>query len=142
MNAEPRQFLDTNVLVYVWDSSDPMKEARAQRLVDELGPAGRIVVSIQVLQELYVTLARKLAPPHAAVDASTVVQQVSGYRTHCPTPDDVNAAIDLSITSHISFWDAMLVRSASRLNCDVLWTEDLTHGQNIAGVEIRNPFQS
>jgi predicted nucleic acid-binding protein len=140
MNAEPRDFVDTNVLVYMYDSVDAAKRQRATRLISELGETGRLTLSTQVLQELYITLSRKLTPSLDVDTASGIVGWVAGYRTHCPSPADVLAAIDLSVQSRISFWDAMLVRSASRMGCNVLWTEDLTHGQVIADVEVRNPF--
>jgi len=42
--------------------------------------------------------------------------------------------------AQLSFWDAMVAHAASELGCDVLWTEDLNHGQVIRNVQIRNPF--
>jgi predicted nucleic acid-binding protein len=51
------------------------------------------------------------------------------------------AAAAIADESRISVWDAMIIRSASRMQCPVLWTEDLNNGQVIAGVEIRNPFR-
>lgn len=62
-----------------------------------------------------------------------------------PRAPDVVAAAHLSQAHHsqahqLSSWDAMIVRSATALGCRVLWSEDLTHGQRIGDVEIRNPF--
>jgi predicted nucleic acid-binding protein len=34
----------------------------------------------------------------------------------------------------------MILQSARSLGCEVLWTEDLSHGQTYAGVTVRNPF--
>lgn len=50
------------------------------------------------------------------------------------------AATAISEDHHLSFWDAMIIRSASEIGCPILWTEDLSHGQVISGVEIVNPF--
>ena len=140
MNAGSRQFIDTNVVVYVYDTDDAVKRQRARALISELGAARRAALSIQVLQETYAALTRKRVPPLPADVALVAIRRLSAFATHRPHGADVVDAAELSIGSRISFWDGMLVTSASRMGCDVLWTEDLTHGQVIAGVEIRNPF--
>jgi predicted nucleic acid-binding protein len=62
----------------------------------------------------------------------------------CPIPpplaDDVAAAAEISSRHQLSFWDAMIVRSAAEVGCHTLWTEDLNDGQQIEAVRIRNPF--
>ena len=140
MSAEPRQFVDTNVVVYMYDDREPIKQERARALVRDLSSTGKAAVSIQVLQEFYMTVTRRLVPPLSPDAAFRALTSMAAFRTHSPAVSDVTAAVDLSITRRISFWDAMLVRSASQLECKVLWTEDLSSGQTIAGVEIRNPF--
>ena len=52
-------FVDTNVIVYAFDTEDPVKHAKAQKIVSDLTEAGELVVSTQILQELYVTLHRR-----------------------------------------------------------------------------------
>lgn len=59
---------------------------------------------------------------------------------HTLGPTDVIAASMVAEENRISFWDAMIVRSAAELGCTTVWTEDLNHGQEIAGVRIANPF--
>ena len=58
----------------------------------------------------------------------------------CPTAEDVLAAIRLHAQARIGFWDAMIVLAAAESGCDVLWTEDLTDGQRLRDVQVRNPF--
>lgn len=65
---------------------------------------------------------------------------ISRWPVHAPRPADVLAATVVSEEHRISFWDAMIVRSAAALGCARLWTEDLRHGQRIAGVVIADPF--
>ena len=67
-----------------------------------------------------------------SVSSSTSVQVI--------TPDRILEAIDCSILNQISFWDALLIASASAANCGELWTEDLNPNQTISGVRIVNPF--
>ncbi|HEY8020821.1 MAG TPA: PIN domain-containing protein, partial [Thermoanaerobaculia bacterium] len=56
-----RVFLDTNIFVYLYDSDQPDKQARARTLVERFGLSGEIVISTQVLQEFYATVTRKFA---------------------------------------------------------------------------------
>lgn len=68
------------------------------------------------------------------------VRVLSRWPTHAPAAHDVTAAAVLAHDAQLSFWDAMIIRSATELGCAVLWSEDLNVGQRIAGVEVRDPF--
>lgn len=61
-------FVDSPVFVYARDSSEPDKQPRAAEWLDRLWRDRRGRISIQVLQELYQTLIRKLDP---GLDADT-----------------------------------------------------------------------
>ena len=137
MSAKP--FLDTNILVYAHDTTAGEKHARARDLTARLWREGGGCLSIQVLQELYVTLVRKVEnmTPEAARD---LVESYTHWRLHRPTRRDVVAAIDLHQRQQVSFWDAMVVHSAATLGCQQLYSEDLNAGQNLAGVIVVNPF--
>jgi len=97
-------------------------------------------LSVQVLQEFYVTVTRKLKRPLALENAHRIVASLSHWQVHAPQAADVLAAIDLHATAQLSFWDSMIITSAAQLNCRVLLSEDLSAGQEIAGVTIVNPF--
>jgi predicted nucleic acid-binding protein len=98
-------------------------------------------LSIQVLQEFYITVTRKVASPYSAREAANIVEELSTWSVHAPAVSDILAAIELQIRYQLSFWDAMILQSATVLSCGVLWTEDLSHGQMINQTTIRNPFQ-
>lgn len=134
------EFVDTNVLVYAYDPSAGERHDRAFALVSTLGRERRGALSIQVLQEFYVTVTRKLAVTVGPEEALTSLAVLSRWQAHSPLPQDVLFAARLAAESQMSFWDAMIVRSAQSLGCSKLWTEDLNHGQRIGGVEIVNPF--
>ena len=141
MSAEPqREFVDANVLVYAFDQSAGQKQQDAHTLLKRLWENNVGCVSIQVLQEFFVTVTRKVPRPLPADDAKTRLREFSAWRVFSPTSDDVLAAIDLQVHAKIGFWDAMIVVAAAESGCDVLWTEDLGDGQLIRGVRIRNPF--
>ena len=125
MSADGRAFVDTNVLVYAHDTSAGAKRSAAAVLVAELWESGHGCVSIQVLQELFVTLTRRLPRPLDAHPAKDAVEGFARWTVHAPGAEDVLAAIDLHERHRMSFWDAMIVRSAAALGCETLLSEDL-----------------
>jgi predicted nucleic acid-binding protein len=131
-------FLDTNVLGYTDDQRAPGKQEQALALVERLRREGTAVVSTQVLQEYFVTATRKLGVP---VDAARrKVEIFSRMDLVVVGQEDILAAIDLHAAHQTSFWDALLLRAASRSGCSVLYTEDLQHGQRFGDLEVINPF--
>jgi predicted nucleic acid-binding protein len=141
MSAEPaRQFVDTNVLVYAHDVTAGDKHARAKQLVADLWATGNGCLSIQVLQEFYVTVTRKVPRPLDPDIARQHVEDLGQWLVHSPTFGDVVEAIQLHQRAQLSLWDAMVLTSARKLNCGVLWSEDLSEGQSVAGVTVRSPF--
>jgi len=135
-----RSFFDTNVLVYADDKAAPAKQRRALELVAEHRRAGTGVVSLQVLQEYFVTVTRKLQ-----VDARIArrkVELLAEFDVAAPELADILAAIDLHRLHSLSFWDALVVRSAKQAGCSVLLTEDFQHRREIEGLRIVNPFVS
>lgn len=142
MNAEIAEFCDTNVIVYAYDVTAGQKRLQAKRLLDRLWDTGTGVVSVQILQELFVTLIRKTLPPLPATTARSIVRDLASWRVIEPTRHDVLEAIDGSLRWNSSFWDAMLLVAAKKAGAGVLWSEDLGDGQAFDGVVVRNPFQT
>jgi predicted nucleic acid-binding protein len=138
--AELAQFLDSNVLVYAFDHAAGQKSTLARRRVVDLWQRGAGCLSIQVLQEFFVSVTAKISKPLSVPQASREISYLSHWRVHRPGPGDVISAIDLHQRLRVSFWDAMILQSARSLGCEILWTEDLSHGQTYAGVTVRNPF--
>lgn len=134
------EFVDTNVLLYAYDPAAGERHGVAGALVDRLWRERRGALSVQVLQEFYVNATRKAAKTIDPTIAVERLKSLARWRVHSPLPDDVIAAADLSSRHQLSFWDAMIVRSAAELRCETLWTEDLHDGQVIEGVRPANPF--
>jgi len=133
-----RSFLDTNVLVYADDSATPAKQQRAIELVAEHRRTRTGVVSLQVLQEYFVTVTRKLSLD--ARIARRKVELLSELDVAAPDLSDILAAIDLHRLHTINFWDALIVRAAKQTGCSVLLSEDMQGHREIEGVRIVNPF--
>ena len=141
MSAEPaRAFVDANVLVYAYDQSAGRKKVVAEQLLGELWASGTGRLSVQVLQEFFVTVTRKVPVPLSSADAAERVRELTAWTVFSPGAGDVLAAIDLHRAADLSFWDAMVVHAAAESGCEILWTEDLAAGRVIRGVRVRNPF--
>jgi len=135
-----RSFLDTNVLVYADDSAAPAKQQRAIELVSDHRRARTGVVSLQVLQEYFVTVTRKLHLD--ARIARRKVELVAEFDVAAPDVGDILAAIDLHRLHGINFWDALIIRSAKQAGCSVLLSEDMQGHREIEGVRVVNPFSA
>lgn len=134
------EFVDSNVLLYAYDESAGVRREQAETLLIRLATARQGAVSIQVFQEFYVNATRKLERPMPRSEAREVLRSLSRWSVHSPVAADVLAATVIGEENTISFWDAMIVRSAAQLGCSTLWSEDLNDGQTISGVLVRNPF--
>ncbi|MCO5193160.1 MAG: PIN domain-containing protein [Anaerolineae bacterium] len=137
-----RQFVDTNILVYAHDAAAGEKHHKARQLLVDLWQSRLGCVSVQVLQEFYLTVTREVANPLKSEEAAAIIRDLSTWRVHSPQADDILAAIALQTRYQLSFWDAMILHSANALACELLWTEDLHHGQRVNATLIRNPFQN
>lgn len=136
-----RSFLDTNVLVYLFDRSDPAKQARAREVVREgAGGDEDYVVSTQVLLEFYAVVTSKLEPPLAHDTAVRVVERLSALPVVAPSPGMVVEAMQFAHEHVLSIWDALIVRAARAAICDRILTEDLADGSVLGGVRVENPF--
>lgn len=131
-------FLDTNVLAYQFDGSEPAKQERARGLL--AGGGHDFQISTQVLLELYQVLTRKLRPPLPAPAARRVIERLSALPVVPADADLVNAAVRTSQEHQVSIWDAMIIEAARAAGCPTVWSEDLAHGSTLRGVRIENPF--
>jgi predicted nucleic acid-binding protein len=134
-----RSFFDTNVLVYADDKAAPAKQRRALDLIAEHRRARTGVVSLQVLQEYFVTVTRNLHLDPGI--ARRKVELIAEFDVASPEVADILAAIDLHRLHGVSFWDALILRAAKQAGCSILLSEDMQGNREIDGVQIVNPFQ-
>ena len=137
-----RAFFDTNVLVYLFDADAPTKQNRARLLLEEEANAGRVAFSTQVLQEFYVTVTRKLAVPLDSSQAERAVRDLSRFPVVPVDTPLILAGIAATRRFGFSFWDALIVQAALQAGAEVLYSEDLQHGQRIEGMRVENPFRA
>jgi predicted nucleic acid-binding protein len=132
-------FVDTNILVYAHDIKAGEKHETAKRIVFELRQTRLGVVSMQVLQEFYSTVTRKLPKPLPKADARAIVED---FALWCipTTPEEIKQAFRIEDEAKIGFWDALIIAAAIKSGAKRILSEDLNHGQMIAGIQIENPF--
>ena len=140
VNPAIDHFVDTNILVYAYDLSAGHKHTIAVQLMEGWWENGNGCLSIQVLQEFFVCVTRKIALPLDHQTARQIVADLVHWRLHSPEASDLLQAIDFQHSYHLSFWDAMVLQSAARLGCQRLLSEDLNHGQIYGVVQVINPF--
>ena len=137
--ASNKTFVDTNVLIYAHDVDAKAKHEVAKSVLRELWSGRSGVLSMQVLQEFYVNVTRKIASP-LPKDAARLV--VNSYSIWCmeTTPAEIAAAFRIEDEARIGFWDALIVASAAKAGTVRILSEDLNAQQMIGGIRIENPF--
>jgi predicted nucleic acid-binding protein len=137
MNVEV--FVDTNILVYAHDRKQGYKQESAKRILRDLAERRCGAVSLQVLQEFYSTVTRKLAVPLPKPEARAIVEDFSHWCI-ATAPQEIKLAFQIEDEAKIRFWDALIVAAAVKCGAKRILSEDLNSGQTIAGVRIENPF--
>jgi len=135
-----RVFVDTNVLLYARDASEPEMLPQARAWVDALWKQRQARLSYQVLDEYYVGLTRKLDP---GLDRETAQADVRDLMAWRPVGIDAMVLEDawrLEDRYGLHFWDAQIVATARAAGCRDLLTEDFQAGQDLAGVTVVSPF--
>ncbi|MEN8254436.1 MAG: PIN domain-containing protein [Verrucomicrobiota bacterium] len=131
-------FIDTNILVYSFDNTDPEKHVLAKRRLDELWENQQpIALSIQVLQEFYVTMIRKGGDPSFFRE---VVEHYMRRRIIENTCGLMQLAMDVHHRYGTSFYDASIIAAAQMSGARELWSEDFNTGQDYGGVVAVNPL--
>ena len=135
-------FVDTNVLVYRHDSSEPAKQSRANDWIAFLARRRLARISFQVLQELYATLTRKQDPGFNTQEAREIVLDLAVWQPIAINFDILERSWLVQQRYSISWWDSLIVAAAQSCECPVLLTEDLKHGQRFGAVQVISPFAS
>lgn len=138
--TEGKTFLDTNVILYAFDTDSPLKHAMARGIVEELWKNGNGVVSTQVMQEFLVNVTGKISRPLHRDVAKDIVADFLKWKVVVNDGRSILSAIDIQGKCGYSFWDALIIQSALEAGAKWLLSEDLKDGQRIGDVTIRNPF--
>lgn len=131
-------FLDTNVLIYaaLGRGQQEKKRATAADLIRKT----KFGLSAQALQEFYTVVIRKPDRPLTPVKAMEWIEAFEQQPWVSTDPSLVKTAIEISQRFRLDYWDSAILAAAERLGAEIVYTEDLNHGQSYGSVRVINPF--
>jgi predicted nucleic acid-binding protein len=135
-----RFFVDTNLLVYAYDSSAGKKWKTSLEVLSLLWIHRTGVLSTQVIQELFVSLTQKVKNPILPRAAKEIISDLLRWPLVVNDGGNILRAVDLQIKYHFSFWDSLILQAAITSKSEFLLSEDFQDGQVIESVTILNPF--
>ncbi len=135
-----RAFIDTNILVYAYDSHEPQKQERAQAILRTGIETETAVLSAQVLSEFFTVVTRRIPNPlsiQEAEDALNLISVLPVIEIDLPL---VRRAVGIHSDYGITYWDSLIVAGAERAECVQIFSEDFNAGQSYHGILVANPF--
>lgn len=137
-----KSFIDTNILVYAYNVDEGEKHAQASALIKKLWDQQMGVLSLQVLQEFYVTVTQKIEKPISPSEATKIVKDyAAAWEIVEPTVQTLLAALEAKDRYQLHFWDAMIFAAAKEAGVTAVYTEDFQHGRVIEGIRFISPFR-
>jgi predicted nucleic acid-binding protein len=134
------RFLDTNILLYSV-SRDPVEAPKRDRAIALIDGGGN-ALSVQVLQEFYVQATRPTRPDALPHDiAAGLIRTWLRFKVQDLSVPIMIGTLEIKVAHRLSYWDSAIVAAARALGCPELYSEDMTHGREIEGVMIINPFR-
>ena len=136
-----RFFFDTNIVVYCFDTLEPRKQTRAKDLLAHALNSKLGIVSYQVVQEFcnVACKSRRLQLPQERILAyvNLVLQPMNQISS---SPELIGSALKLRSEHSFSFYDSLIIASATQAKCQILYSEDMQHLQRVGSLQIVNPF--
>jgi predicted nucleic acid-binding protein len=138
-----RILVDTNILLYAYDRSEPTKQPKALAVLDGLASNGLGVLTSQILAEFFVNAIRKLRPPLTIEEAYGCIENyLLSWETRDITGAIVLEAVRGVRTHRMAYWDAQVWASARMSQIPVVFSEDFGDEAVVEGVRFINPFGS
>jgi len=139
--TKDRYFIDTNIIVYMFDKDHPQKRETAIRIVKEALESGKGVISYQVIQEFCNVALKKFKVPMTPSDCNSFI---TGYLfplcSVFPGIELFSSALEISESTQYSFYDSLILSSSLFSGCGTVFTEDMQHNQIVRNMKIVNPF--
>jgi predicted nucleic acid-binding protein len=133
-------FVDSNILIYSQDATDPLKQAQAQGWLEHLWRTRTGRISFQVLREAYVNLTRNVSNPLPVARSRDLVRLFLEWHPRPEDPRFFEIAWNIETRFQLSWWDSMIVAAAQLSECRYLITEDLQAGMHLNDLMVINPF--
>jgi len=134
-------FVDTNVLVYLRDAANVVKQGIAQQWFESLWREQTGRTSMQVLNEYYVRATRTVKQLRSPDEAWDDVQTLLAWDPQVIDAELLQAGRDVQQRYRLSWWDSLIVGAAQLQQCPVLLTEDMQDGMMFGTVTVQNPFR-
>lgn len=136
-----RFFLDTNIFVYSFDRDAAEKARHASQLIRQAVSTRKGIVSYQVAQEFFNVSLRRFRQPMTVAEAEQYLAIVFRplMAVHS-SPALLGEALRLNARHHLNWYDALIVAAAIEGKCEILYSEDLHHGQRFGNLRVQNPF--
>ncbi|MCC5805260.1 MAG: PIN domain-containing protein [Opitutales bacterium] len=134
----PNAFVDTNILVYAAEETDPLppKSRTARDLLLQRG----LFLSVQVLNEFVANARHPDKLDLSPAEEQDWIRQWMLFRILPLTTETFVRALEIHLRYGLSHWDSLIVGSANAADCELLYSEDLSHGQTYGGTRVVNPF--
>jgi predicted nucleic acid-binding protein len=134
--------VDTNVLVYVYDSSEPSKQKRALSTLDRLVELGTGHLTPQTLAEFFVVVTCKIPQPLTSAEAYQRIENYLLSWVVLPYSGQVVLEAARGVRDYaLSYWDAQIWAAAHLSQIPVIFSEDFNPGHALEGVRFVNPFE-
>ena len=135
-------FLDTNIFVYAFLTSEPRKRAKAVELIEACLGSGSGCISYQVVQEFANVARKKFATRLSAGDCKAFIDAAMQPLNRVASSTAlIHFALDLQDELKYSFYDCLMIAAALQAGAGTLYSEDLQHWQLVRGnLRIVNPF--
>ena len=134
-------FIDSNIFVYLFDSTNPDKRYQAEKLIADALQMGNTCISYQVVQEILNVITTKLRVNATAEQASTfLIDALIPLWKINPTRELYLRSLSIQSRYRYSFYDSLIITAALEADCKTLYSEDMQHGQRIEQLIIKNPF--
>lgn len=135
-------FVDSNVLIYAVDPSEPAKMQTAQQWLRILRSRNQLRLSFQTILEFYNVTTRKVRVPANPALARDDARDLLNLDPIGPDAATLDIAWHIQDRYRFSWWDSLIVAAAKRTGCKYLLTEDLQHQQDLDGLRVISPFQT
>lgn len=135
------KFIDTNILIYVFDDVHQRKSDIAQNILSRALKTGDSIISYQVVQEILNVITKKLPKPATAEQADNLLNRVLAplWKIN-PSRELYSRGIAIKARYQFSFYNSLIIAAALEAGCSKLYSEDLQHGQRIEQLVVIDPF--
>lgn len=138
-----RVMVDTNILLYTYDTRQTQKQPLAAKVVDHVQALNIGGLSVQNLSEFFVTATRKLKPPLSLTDAAARVEQFTQtWEIFALDVSIVREAMRGVRDHQLHYWDALLWATAKHNEVAMILSEDFQHNQTLEAVRFVSPFHA